>query len=151
MAAVKIPYRDIPASRDGNGYITINGTTYPAFKIAKLSPRAEMKTDSKQFLGERVEQSATRGVRHTFDLDYYMMSSVMVQAVKDYEDGGEYPDISIQYYAEKTKRGRQEVLLTGVILENVGFGALDDSSDNSQVHSTTGTFDDFQIVSKYKD
>ena len=31
MAAVKIPYRDIPASRDGNGYITINGTLYDSY------------------------------------------------------------------------------------------------------------------------
>lgn len=147
----KVPLQSIPAGHDGNGYITIDGTVYPALKVAKIAPKAEMIKDSKRFLDEIVEQNAVRGAKHSFDLDYYMASSALLDSIRDYENGGDYPDISIQYFSHGKGRGRQEILLTGVILDSVGFGALDDGSDTSQVHSASGTFDDWQLIERYRE
>lgn len=147
----KVRLRDIPAGHDGNGYIDINGTVYPALKIAKITPKSEAIKDNKRFLDERVEQNAVRGAKHSFDLDYYMASSVLLEAIRAYENGGDYPDITIQYFSRAAGRGRQEIMLTGVILDSTGFGALDDGSDTSQVHSTSGTFDEWEIIERYKE
>lgn len=147
----KVRLRDLPAGHDGKGYVDVNGTTYPALKVSKIIPKSEAIKDSKRFLDERVEQNAVRGAKHSFDLDYYMASSALLGAIQDYENGGDYPDITIQYYSYGAGRGRQEIMLTGVILDSVGFGALDDGSDTSQVHSTSGTFDDWQIIERYRE
>ena len=141
----------IPSGHDGNGYVTINGRVLPAFKMQKIRPDVEMIIDSKRFLGDRVEQNAPRGMRIGGDLSYYHTTSAFIEAIKEYKNGGDYPDINIQYYTETAERGRSEILLSGVVLKNVPLGELDDGNDNAVVIDTTFSADDFDVIAKFKE
>lgn len=143
--------QELPAGRDGEGYITVDGRVLNAFRITKVSARVEAKKDSRQFLGERMEQNAIRGMKGAGDLSYAHASGAFIQAMKEYKNTGVYPDITIQYYAEKAATGRCEVILTGVILDSVGFGELSDDSDSLIVNDSAFTFDDFDIISSFKE
>ncbi|GEM_PF-931465 len=147
----KIRLQDIPSGHDGKGYITINGRVLPAFKITKIGARFEAIKDTRRFLGERIEQNAVRGGRGMGDMSYCHTTTALIEAIKEYKNGGDYPDITIQYYAEKKATGRCEVILTGCILDTISFGALDDTSDAAIVADTPFTFNDFDIISKFKE
>ena len=46
--------------------------------------------------------------------------------------------------------GRCEVTLREAVLDTIGFGALDDSSESSQVLETAFSFNDFDVVEEFK-
>lgn len=139
----------IPSGHDGQGYVTIGGRVVEALRIRKVDARVDMTKESKRFLGERMTRNAVRGMSGSGNLSWYNSTSALAQAMAEYKAGGEYPQLTLQYYAETPSAGRQEVILRGVILENVSFGALDDSSDESQVCESPFSFDDFDILSAY--
>jgi len=147
----KVKLQDLPSGRDGNGYITINGRVIKGFTITKIDGTIETKKDSRQFLGERVEQSAVRGLRVSGNIGYAHTTSALLEAIRDYKNGGDYPDITVQYYAEKTGRGRSEIVMTGVIIDTIGMGMLDDSSDAAMITDSPFTANDFDIISSFKE
>ena len=147
----KTRLQDLPSGHDGTGYATIGGRTVEAFHLAKISAKAEGIVESKQFLEERVEQNAARGLKVNGDVEYYHCTSKFIEAVKKYKNGGEYPEITLQYYAQSGKYGRREVILTGVILNEIPFGAIDDSSTDAIRNSTSFTANDFDIIEKFEE
>lgn len=145
----KVKLQNIPAGHDGSGYVTMNGQVLAAFRLSKVSAQLEVVKESKRFLGERMTQNAVRGMSGSGNVTYYHTTSAFAKALKDYQNGADYPDITIQYYSENTERGRSEVVLRGVILDTVSFGALDDSSDDSIINESAFSFDDFDIVEAF--
>lgn len=140
---------NIPSGHDGDGYVTLAGQVLAAFRLSKISAQLEIVKESKRFLGERLTQNAARGMDGKGNLTYYHTTAAFIKAMKDYQNGGAYPDITIQYYSESPEHGRCEVVLRGVVLDTVSFGALDDSSDNSQQTDTAFSFNDFDIVEAF--
>nr|DAJ95979.1 MAG TPA: tail tube protein [Caudoviricetes sp.] len=148
----KVTLRNIPATHDGNGYITIDGRRVDAFQISKLSLQFETITDEKRFLEHLITQHAARGGTITGNLTYYNCTSAFIKAVEAWKNGdAEYPDITLQSYAQINGRGRQEVIVTGVILKNVGLISLDDSSDTATTFDTDLTAEDFQTIESFKE
>lgn len=142
--------KNIPSGHDGNGYITIGGEVKRGFRLGAIEGTLETIKESKRFLGERMEQNAPRGLKGSGKMSYYHTTSDFLEIMRNYKETGEYPEITIQYYAETKAYGRCEVTLMGVILDTVGAGSLDDSSDESIRLETNFTFDDFDIVSRFK-
>lgn len=145
----KIKLQNIPAGHDGTGYAIVNGEVLAAFRIAKISAQLDVTKESKRFLGDRMAQSAVRGMSGSGNVTYYHTTSAFAKALKDYQNGADYPDITIQYYSANAERGRSEVVLYGVILDTVSFGALDDSSDDSIVNESAFSFNNFDIVEAF--
>lgn len=144
-----IKLQDIPSGHDGTGYITINGQVDEAFKIKKITPKVEFTVQNQQFLGSNVEQNAVRGMKITGDISYYNASSVLKTAARAYQNGGKYPNISIQYYAENDTLGREEITLDGVILASIPLGGLDDGSTDATVQESSFTANSFDIPEKF--
>lgn len=142
--------KNLPSGHDGNGYITINGEVKKGFLLGAIDATLEAIKESKRLLGERMEQNAIRGLKGSGKMSYYHTSSDFLEIMRTFKEAGEYPEITIQYYAENKEYGRCEVTLMGVILDTVGAGSLDDSSDESIRLETNFTFDDFDIVSRFK-
>jgi hypothetical protein len=142
----KTKLQNLPSGHDGNAYITINGTVQSAFKIAKIGGKMEPKVENKQFLGGTVEQNAVRGLKISGDMSYYQTTPVLIKAVRDYKNGGSFPDITLQYYSNSPEYGRIETVLYGVIPASIFFGVLDDSSSDAQKHDTSFTANDFDLV-----
>jgi hypothetical protein len=140
--------QDVPSGGDGKAYFTLNGNRLPAFLIAKISGTLEPLVENKKFLGDRFQQNAVRGVKGSGDMSYYNTTDEFIKAWRDYKNGGRVPDIELQYYSD-AKTGeydRVEVVMSGVIPEKIGFGALDDSSNDAQKMDTSFTFDDFDVL-----
>lgn len=140
---------NIPSGASGDGYVVLNGEVLAAFRLAKISAQLEMAKESKRFLGERMTQNAVRGMSGKGNLTYYHTTGAFIKAMKDYQNGGAYPGITLQYNAKSPEYGNCEVVLRGVILDTVSFGALDDSSETAQQFDTAFSFDDFDIVEAF--
>ncbi len=140
----------MPSGHDGEGFITINGNLYPAFKYAKLSLKADAVTENKRFLNQRTTQTAVRGLNITGSISYYACTSALIEAIRAYKDGGEYPEITIQGWAGVSGTGRCEVLASGVVINSIGLLTLDDSSDSASLHESDITANDFDILSKFQ-
>jgi Protein of unknown function (DUF2001). len=146
---MSIILQDIPAGRDGTGYMSLNGTIDEAFKIKIIKPKTEFTMQNQQFLGSNIEDNAVRGMKITGDLTYYNTSSKLKEAIRRYKNGGSYPDITIQYYSESAALGREEITLTGVKLATVPLGGLDDTSSDATVQESTFTANNFDFAEKF--
>lgn len=142
----KAQLRDMPTKHDGEGYVTVNGEVLVGFKIAKLSIKTETVSTQKRFLNERVEQNAARGLKISGSLSFYACTKAFIQAVENFKNGGEYPDISIQGWAKVNNKERTEILVTGVILSSQTMIDLDDSADDEVVSECDMTANDFQVI-----
>ncbi len=145
----KIKLSRIPAGHDGNGYITLDGGVVAAFRISKISAQLDITKESRRFLGEVMTQNVARGMAGSGSVSYYHTTAALVDAMKKYQNGGGYPELTLQYYAEAPGKGRCEVVLRNVVLEAVSFGALDDSSDDAMVNESAFSFDDFDIIERF--
>ena len=138
----------IPAGHDGNGYITVDGKVLAAFRIAEISAQLDIVEDKHRFLGERMTQHTARGMAGSGKIGYYHTTSALIDAMKKYSNGGDYPDITIQYYAQRGE-SRFEVALRKVVIKNVSFGALSDNSDKAIVNESEFTFDGFDVIERF--
>lgn len=146
----KTKLQNIPSGHDGSGYVTLNGNVEAAFKITKISAQLDIAKETRRFLGERMAQSAIRGMAGTGNVSYAHTTSAFIKAMKEYQNTGKVPEITLQYYAENGEVGRNEVVLRGVIMDSIMFGALDDSSDNVIINDSAFSFNDFDIVEAFK-
>ena len=145
----KVKLSRIPSGHDGNGYTTLNGGVVPALRIAKISAQLDITKESRRFLGEVMTQNAARGMAGSGSVSYYHTTAELIDAMKTYQNGGGYPELTLQYYAEAPGKGRCEVVLRNVVLESVSFGALDDSSDDAMQNESAFSFDDFDIIERF--
>ncbi|WMJ83459.1 phage tail tube protein [Oscillospiraceae bacterium LTW-04] len=146
----KVKLSSIPAGHDGNGYITLDGGVVAAFRIAKISAQLDVTKESRRFLGEVMTQNAARGMAGSGNVSYYHTTTALIDAMKKYQNGDSYPELTLQYYAEAPgSKGRCEVVLRNVVLDAVSFGALDDSSDDAMMNESAFSFDDFDIIERF--
>lgn len=146
--AAKERLRNIPSGNDGNGYALINGEMLNVFKIRKISPKLTGEVEKGNFLGERMSQHAMRRVEGTFSISY-CPTTAFAKLYQYWIETGEFPDLTIQYYNEiNSVHGRGEYQLRNCILNDIEMGMLDDESVAAIVHTTDGTFDDFDIISE---
>lgn len=146
--ADEIRVQDFPSGHDGKAYINLNGDRVEAFWIKKINARLEPIVENSRPLGQRMTQNAVRGLAGKGDMTYCNATTAFLKAYREYKNGGDLPDVDLQYYsdAETGEYDRVEVSLSGVILATIGMGALDDSSDNTQTQDSAFTFDDYDIL-----
>ena len=138
----------IPSGHDGDGYVTLNGKVCAAFKISSISAEVKVINEKRRFLGERMVQNAPRGMEGKGKLAYYHTTAALIDAMKDYREGDDYPNITIQYYSEGDD-GRCEVVLRRVVMDSVSFGLIDDESNDSVINESGFTFDDFDVIERF--
>ena len=119
-----------------------------AFKIASVSAEVKVISEKRRFLGERMEQNAPRAMEGVGKISYYHTTSALMDAMKNYREGGSYPAITVQYHAQGDE-GRCEVVLRRVVLSQVSFGEINDDSDKAIINQSSFTFDDFDIIERF--
>lgn len=147
MAQVKL--KNIPTGHDGNGYVIVDGKVEQGFQITKVSAQLDVARESRRFLGDVMAQNAARGMAGSGSISYCHCTTALMDALRAYKDGEGYPDITVQYWVENGDQGRCEVVLRGVVLDTVAFGALDDDSEEIIVNESAFSFDDFDIISRF--
>lgn len=145
----KIALGNIPTGHDGEGFVTLRGNVVPAFKFSKLALNAAPITEGKRFLRERVTQTAVRGLNITGNMSYYHCTSALIEAIEEYKNGGEYPEITVQGFAEVSGTGRCEIMATGVVINNIGLISFDDTSDSATIMDSDLTANNFEVISKF--
>lgn len=144
--------RDTISSKEGRAYITINGKNRELFEISKLKASLQYKIQKRQMLGHRMVQHKVVGAEGTGEMTLYFMNSEMLQLAKQYIQSGTVGSLKLQVVNEDSASsvGRQEVMLLGVMLEQIPITCLDDTSDDPVTINCKFTFDDLEVLESFR-
>lgn len=142
---------DTISSHEGKAFATIDGQNRELFELSKLNAQIDLNVISKRMLGHRMTQHKVAGAEGTGSISMYFMNSQMLNRTVEYIRTGKIKGITIQTYNEDASSsiGRQEVVLSNVILKTIPVAAIDDSSDDPIVVDSDITFDDVQPLSSF--
>jgi len=142
---------DTISSHEGKAYITINGENRELFEISNLTAQIEYVVQEKRMLGHRMTQHKVVGANGTGSMTMYFMNSDAFNQAMQYIKTGNYKGIKLQIKNEDPQStiGKQEVVLTNVILASVPVAILDDGSDDPVTFDTDFTFDDIESLETF--
>ena len=143
---------DTISAREGKAYITIDGQNRELFEISSLTAQIELNVQERRMLGHRMTQHKVVGATGTGSLTMYFMNSEMLNQAIQYLRTGNYRGLKIQVKNEDPQStvGKQEVVLSNVILASVPAAILDDQSDDPITFDTDFTFDDIENLESFK-
>lgn len=144
---------DTISSKEGKAYITIDGKNRELFEISQLTASLKLKIQSRQLLGHRMVQHKVIGAEGSGKMKMYFMNSQLLQLAKNYIQEGGISNIKLHVINEdgQSTVGRQEVMLLHVMLNNIPITTLDDDSDDPVTIETEFTFDDIEVLEKFKE
>lgn len=142
---------DTISGTEGNGFITINGANRELFEVSAFEAYLEMIVQERRMMGHRMTQHKVIGATGTGSLTLYFMNSDMLKAAQDYIKNGNYGGIKIQVknMDSQSTIGKQEVVLSNVILNKLLLAKLDDQSEDPITFETDFTFDDMEALSYF--
>lgn len=146
MADNYVRLADTISSKEGKAYITIDGQNRELFEISSLKSQLELKIQERQMLGHRMTQHKVVGATGTGNMTMYFMNSDMLRlAIKYIKEGG-YGGLKLQVKNEDSQStiGKQEVVMSNVLLKTIPVATLDDQSDDPITIDTDFTFDDLE-------
>lgn len=142
---------DTVSSHEGKAFVTIDGSNRELFELASLKAQIDLIIQAKRMLGHRMTQHKVTGGEGTGSLSMYFMNSQHLNRTVEYLKTGKFQGITIQCYNEDptSSVGRQEVVLSNVILKTIPVAVLDDGSEDPIMFDTDITFDDVQPLSSF--
>ncbi|MFA9462914.1 MAG: phage tail tube protein [Velocimicrobium sp.] len=151
MADKFIQLADTISSHEGKAYITRDGVNRELFEVSSLSSQIDLVVASKRMLGNRMTQHKVVGAEGTGSLTMYFMNSDALNQTIHYLSTGRYNGINLQVWNEDSQStvGKQEVLLTNVILNSIPAAILDDGSDDPITFDTDFTFDGIENLESF--
>ena len=143
---------DTISSHEGKAYITINGQNRELFEISALTAQIDLTVQERRMLGHRMTQHKVVGATGTGSLTIYFMNSDMLNQAIQYLRTGQYRGLKLQIKNEDPQStvGKQEVVLSNVILASVPAAILDDQADDPITFDTDFTFDDIENLESFK-
>jgi hypothetical protein len=143
---------DTISSHEGKAYITRNGVNRELFELSALTAQLDLVVAAKRMLGNRMTQHKVVGVEGTGSLTMYFMNSEALNQAVEYLKTGRYNGIKIQVKNEDTTStiGKQEVVLTNVILSSIPTAILDDGSDDPITFDTDFTYDGIENLESFQ-
>ena len=143
---------DTISSHEGKAYITINGQNRELFEISALTAQIDLIVQERRMLGHRMTQHKVVGATGTGSLTMYFMNSDMLNQAIQYLRTGQYRGLKLQIKNEDPQStvGKQEVVLSNVILASVPAAILDDQSDDPITFDTDFTFDDIENLKSFR-
>jgi len=143
---------DTISAREGKAYITINGQNRELFEISALTAQIDLTVQERRMLGHRMTQHKVVGATGTGSMTMYFMNSEMLNQAIQYLKTGQYRGLKLQIKNEDPQStvGKQEVVLSNVILASVPAAILDDQSDDPITFDTDFTFDDIENLESFK-
>lgn len=142
---------DTISSKEGKAFITIDGQNRELFEISSLKAQLDLTIQARNMLGHRMTQHKVVGAEGTGSMTMYFMNSDMLKIAIGYIKDGRIPDIKLQVKNEDNQStiGKQEIMLTGVLLATIPVTNLDDQSDDPITVDTDFTFDDIDGLSYF--
>mgnify|MGYP001500086544 CR=1 FL=1 len=143
---------DTISSREGKAYVTINGQNRELFEVSALTAQIDLTVQERRMLGHRMTQHKVVGATGTGSLTMYFMNSEMLNQAIQYLKTGNYRGLKLQVKNEDPQStiGKQEVVLSNVILNSVPVAVLDDQSDDPITFDTDFTFDNIENLESFR-
>jgi hypothetical protein len=143
---------DTISSHEGKAYITIDGQNRELFEISTLSAQIDLIVQERRLLGHRMTQHKVVGASGTGSMTIYFMNSEMLNQAIQYLRTGNYKGLKVQVKNEDPQStiGKQEVVLSNVVLATIPVTTLDDQSDDPITFDTDFTFDDIEVLESFK-
>lgn len=143
---------DTISSHEGKAYITIDGKNRELFEVSSLTSQIDLIVQSRRMLGHRMTQHKVIGAEGAGSLTMYFMNSEMLNQAIQYLRTGNYRGLKLQVKNEDPQStvGKQEVVLTNVILASIPAAILDDQSDDPITFDTDFTFDDIENLKSFR-
>jgi len=143
---------DTISSHEGKAYITIDGQNRELFEVSSLSAQIDLIVQERRMLGHRMTQHKVVGATGTGSMTIYFMNSEMLNQAIQYLRTGNYKGLKVQVKNEDPQStiGKQEVVLSNVILATIPVATLDDQSDDPITFDTDFTFDDIELLESFK-
>lgn len=142
---------DTISAHEGKAYITLNGANRELFEVSSLSAQIDLIVTEKRLLGHRMTQHKVTGATGTGSMTMYFMNSAMLNQAIQYIKTGRYTGLKLQVMNEDAQAtvGKQQVVLSNVILTSVPAAIIDDSSDDAITFDTDFTFDDIENLESF--
>ncbi len=142
---------DTLSAKEGKAYITIDGQNRELFEISALNAQIDLVVQSRRMLGHRMTQHKVTGAEGTGSMTMYFMNSQMLNQAIEYIKSGNYKGIKLQVKNEDPQStvGKQEVVLSNVILSSIPVAIIDDQSDDPITFDTDFTFDDIENLESF--
>jgi hypothetical protein len=142
---------DTISSHEGKAFITINGVNRELFEISSLKAQVDLIVQEKRLLGHRMTQHKVTGATGTGSITMYFMNSEVLNQAIQYIKTGKYQGLKLQVMNEDDQStiGRQEIVLSNVILSSVPAAILDDGSDDPITFDTDFTYDDIENLQSF--
>lgn len=142
---------DTISSHEGKAYVTRNGINRELFEVSALTAQLDLVVQSRRMLGNRMTQHKVVGAEGTGSLTMYFMNSEALNQAIEYLKSGRYNGITLQVKNEDAKAtiGKQEVVLTNVILASIPATILDDGSDDPITFDTDFTYDGIENLESF--
>ncbi|XOQ44299.1 MAG: Phage portal protein [Clostridium sp.] len=143
---------DTISSHEGKAYITIDGQNRELFEVSSLTAQIDYIVQERRMLGHRMTQHKIVGATGTGSMTIYFMNSEMLNQAIQYLRTGQYRGLKLQIKSEDPQStvGKQEVVLSNVILASVPAAILDDQSDDPITFDTDFTFDDIENLESFQ-
>lgn len=146
-----VKLQDTISSKEGKGFITINGQNRELFEISTLKAQLDMIVQSRQMLGHRMTQHKVVGAEGTGSATLYFMNSEMLKMAIEFLNTGKYGSVKIQVVNEDNQSsiGKQDVVLLNVIFKTIPVTTIDDQSEDPVTVDVDFTFDDIQLLESF--
>jgi len=143
---------DTLSAKEGKAYITIDGQNRELFEVSALSAQLNLIVQARRMLGHRMTQHKVVGVEGTGSLTMYFMNSQMLNQAIQYLRTGNYRGLRLQVKNEDPQStvGKQEIVLSNVILASIPAAILDDQSDDPITFDTDFTFDNIENLESFQ-
>lgn len=142
---------DTITGKEGKAYITVNGVNRELFEISSLKAQIDITVQSRSTLGNKMKQHKVVGAEGTGSMTMYFMNSQMLDVALEYLKNGKYGNIKIQVRNEDAQStvGKQEVVLSNVIIKTIPVANVDDQSEEAITVDTDFTFDSISKLSSF--
>lgn len=122
---------DTVASSEGKAYVTIDGSNRELFETQSLRAQLELIVQARRMLGNKMTQHKVVGATGTGSATLYFMNSQQLNHAIAFLKKGMRSPIKLQVVNEdaQSTTGRQEVVMTNVIFNNIPVAAVEESDD----------------------
>lgn len=142
---------DTITGKEGKAYITVNGVNRELFEISSLKAQIDITVQTRSTLGNVMKQHKVVGAEGTGSMTMYFMNSQMLDVALRYLKNGKYGNIKLQVRNEdgQSTVGKQEVVLSNVIIKTIPVANIDDQSEEAITVDTDFTFDSINKLSSF--
>jgi hypothetical protein len=143
--------RDMPQPGEGKAFVTVNGQNREMCEVSSLKAQIDQSVITRYTLGRKMAQHKRGRAEGTGSGTFYFNSSQMLKEYIAYSKTGRHAPVSVQGYNEDEQStiGKQEVLLSNVIIKTIPVLILDDNSEDPITFDSDFTFDDVQLLSSF--